>query len=250
MDVVAWLRGLGLGQYEEAFRANDIDAEVLLDLTPEDLIGLGITSIGHRRKLLSAVAALRQSSVPDTAPFAAARSAVSSTALPLSEAERRQLTVMFVDLVGSTALASRLDPEEMAKLLRAYQGAVAGAIARFEGHVAKYMGDGILAYFGYPQAHEDEAERAVRAGLAAVAAVHSLELRPMGRSRPVSASPPARWSSASSLGKAQRARRQLSATRRISRHGCRPPRGLGTSSFRKRHAGYWAICLPSLTRET
>ena len=100
--------------------------------------------------------------------------------LPLSEAERRQLTVMFVDLVGSTALASRLDPEEMAKLLRAYQGAVAGAIARFEGHVAKYMGDGILAYFGYPQAHEDEAERAVRAGLAAVAAVHSLESAPNG----------------------------------------------------------------------
>jgi predicted ATPase/class 3 adenylate cyclase len=180
MDVAAWLSGLGLGQYEEAFRAHDIDAEVLLDLTAEDLIGLGVTSIGHRRKLLAAAAALRHGSVPETAPSTAARSLVSRTVLPLPGAERRQLTVMFVDLVGSTALASRLDPEEMAELLRAYQSAVAGAIARFEGHVAQYMGDGVLAYFGYPRAHEDEAERAVRAGLAAVAAVHSLGSAPSG----------------------------------------------------------------------
>ncbi|UWU75466.1 AAA family ATPase [Bradyrhizobium huanghuaihaiense] len=174
MDVAAWLCGLGLGQYEQAFRENDIDAEVLMDLTAEDLIGLGVASIGHRRKLLAAIAALRAGSISATTPDTAAPAALSGKALLAPEAERRQLTVMFVDLVGSTALAARLDPEEMAEVLRNYHSAVAGAIARFEGHVAKYMGDGVLAYFGYPRAHEDEAERAVRAGLAAVAAVRSL----------------------------------------------------------------------------
>ncbi|SDJ85014.1 adenylate/guanylate cyclase [Bradyrhizobium sp. Rc2d] len=176
MDIAAWLRGLGLGQYEEAFRANDVDAEVLMELTAEDLVGLGVVSIGHRRKLLAAIAALRAGSMSATTPVTAAPTVTSGSAALAPEAERRQLTVMFVDLVDSTALAARLDPEEMAQVLRSYQSAVAGAIARFEGHVAKYMGDGVLAYFGYPRAHEDEAERAVRAGLAAVAAVHSLGL--------------------------------------------------------------------------
>jgi predicted ATPase/class 3 adenylate cyclase len=170
MEVAALLSGLGLGQYEQAFRDNDIDAEVLMDLTAEDLIGLGVASIGHRRKLLAAIAALRAGSISATTAAMAAATAV----LLAPGAERRQLTVMFVDLVDSTALTARLDPEEMSAVLRTYQGAVAGAIARFEGHVAKYMGDGVLAYFGYPRAHENEAERAVRAGLAAVAAVHSL----------------------------------------------------------------------------
>ncbi|MDI2072670.1 adenylate/guanylate cyclase domain-containing protein, partial [Bradyrhizobium sp. Mp27] len=174
MDVTAWLCGLGLGQYAQAFRENDIDAEVLLDLTAEDLIGLGVASIGHRRKLLAAIAALRAGSMSVTAPATAAPAAISASVSLASEAERRQLTVMFVDLVDSTALAARLDPEEMAEVLRSYHSVVAGAIARFEGHVAKYMGDGVLAYFGYPRAHEDEAERAVRAGLAAVVAVQSL----------------------------------------------------------------------------
>jgi len=174
MEVAAWLCGLGLGQYEQAFRENDIDAEVLMDLTAEDLIGLGVASIGHRRKLLAAVAALRAGSISATTSATPAAAAVSGKASLAPGAERRQLTVMFVDLVDSTALAARLDPEEMAEVLRTYQGAVAGAIARFEGHVAKYMGDGVLTYFGYPRAHENEAERAVRAGLATVAAVHSL----------------------------------------------------------------------------
>jgi class 3 adenylate cyclase len=168
MDVAAWLSGLGLGQYEQAFRENDVDAEVLMDLTAGDLIGLGVASIGHRRKLLAAIAALRAGSLSATTPDTAAAIVVPP------KAERRQLTVMFVDLVDSTALAARLDPEEMAEVLRSYQSAVTGAIARFEGYVAKYIGDGVLAYFGYPRAHENEAERAVRAGLAAVAAVHSL----------------------------------------------------------------------------
>ncbi|MBP2236741.1 putative ATPase/class 3 adenylate cyclase [Sinorhizobium kostiense] len=170
MDVGAWLRDQGLGQYEKAFRQNDIDPEVLGDLTAEDLIELGVASIGHRRKLLAAIAALRQ-----VAEQASGPARVRGTSVILPEAERRQLTVMFVDLVDSTTLSARLDPEEMGELLRGYQGAVAGAIARFEGHVAKYMGDGVLAYFGYPRAHEDEAERAVRAGLAAIEAVRNLQ---------------------------------------------------------------------------
>jgi class 3 adenylate cyclase len=135
-------------------------------------IGLGVASLGHRRKLLAAIASLRETDLQATRPAMDTSTATRPVALP--EAERRQLTVMFADLVGSTALSSRLDPEEMGELLRGYQGAVAGAIARFEGHIAKYMGDGVLAYFGYPRAHEDEAERAVRAGLAAVEAVRGL----------------------------------------------------------------------------
>ncbi len=175
MDIAAWLHSLGLGQYEQAFRDNNIDTEVLAHLTADDLTGLGVVTIGHRRKLLAAIAALRAGSVP-VIPSPAEPVASSETALQLPEAERRQLTVMFVDLVDSTVLASNLDPEEMGELLRAYQDAVARAVDRFEGHVAKYMGDGVLAYFGYPRAHEDEAERAVRAGLTIVETVRNLRL--------------------------------------------------------------------------
>jgi len=165
-----------LGQYERAFRDNDVDADVLPELTADDLTGLGITSIGHRRKLLAAVAALRAGPAAPavtTLPAGEAAPGAASPARP-SGAERRQLTVMFVDLVGSTALSARLDPEEMGELLRAYQDVVAGEVLRWEGHVAKFMGDGVLAYFGWPRAHEDEAERAVRAGLAVVATVGRL----------------------------------------------------------------------------
>ena len=173
MDVAAWLCGLGLGQYEQAFRDNDVDADLLPTLTVEDLRELGVASLGHRKRLLAAIVAL----VPRTDPQAAAASPAptpqsSSTG---SQAERRQLTVMFVDLVGSTALSACLDPEEMGEVLRAYQDRVAGEVIRFEGHVAKFMGDGVLAYFGFPRAHEDDAERAVRAGLAAIEAVARLE---------------------------------------------------------------------------
>jgi class 3 adenylate cyclase/tetratricopeptide (TPR) repeat protein len=162
VDVGAWLSGLGLGQYEQAFRDNDIDPGLLPTLTADDLRELGIASLGHRKRLLAAIAALAEPTGP--------RPPVP----PTPRAERRQLTVMFVDLVGSTALAARLDPEEMQALLRAYQDAVAGGITRFGGQAAKYMGDGVLAYFGWPRAHEDEAERAVRAGLAIAGAVPTL----------------------------------------------------------------------------
>ncbi|MEZ2126833.1 MULTISPECIES: AAA family ATPase [unclassified Sinorhizobium] len=164
MDIGTWLRSLQLSQYEQAFRDNDISADILPELTAEDLIGLGVISIGHRRKLLAAIATLRGEG-----------SAQGGTAEPVrAGAERRQLTVVFVDLVGSTALSVEFDPEDMSKLLRAYQNAVTSGFARFEGHVAKLMGDGVLAYFGWPRAHEDEAERAVRASLEAVEAVGRL----------------------------------------------------------------------------
>jgi class 3 adenylate cyclase len=147
--------------YEHAFLDQDIDAEVLPQLTADDLCALGVTSVGHRRKLLAAIAALDQPRASEDAP-------------PPRDAERRQLTVMFVDLVGSTELSRGLDPEEMGGLIRAYQNALAGEVTRFEGHIAKCMGDGVLAYFGWPRAHEDEAERAVRTGLAIVAVVGRL----------------------------------------------------------------------------
>ena len=167
MDVVTWLRGLGLEQYEPAFRDNDVDGEVLRELTADDLISIGVTSVGHRRKLLAAIAALGAEPTRDSA-----QPAVSATPTPISpptiDAERRQLTVMFCDLVGSTALAARLDPEDMRGIIVAYDTCCANLIERNGGFVAKYLGDGVLAYFGYPQAHEHDAERAVRAGLAIV----------------------------------------------------------------------------------
>ncbi|WP_028346315.1 AAA family ATPase [Bradyrhizobium murdochi] len=161
MDVAQWLEDLGLSKYSALFREQAIDADVLPSLTDADFEKLGLP-LGHRKKLLTAIAALE-----------AAPSSTASIRRP-SHAERRQLTVMIVDLVGSTSLSTRLDPEDMRETLTAYQNAVAGEIARFEGHLAKFMGDGVLAYFGWPRAHEDEAERAVAASLATVEAVGRL----------------------------------------------------------------------------
>ncbi len=170
MNIAAWLGGLGLEQYAPAFRDNDVDGEVLAELTADDLISMGVTSVGHRRKLLAAIAALRSDAPPVAARIAPA-AAVSA------EAERRQLTVMFCDLVGSTALSTRHDPEDLRELIGEYHRAVSATVGRFAGFVAKYMGDGVLIYFGYPQAHEDSAERAVRAGLAVIEAVGRLPAR-------------------------------------------------------------------------
>ena len=164
-DLTAWLSHLGLGQYAEIFRDNDIDQEILAELDENDLKELGISSLGHRKKLLKAIAALVSEEVAMP---------VATPATPSLEAERRQLTVMFVDLVGSTELSTRLDPEDLRELILAYQNTVAGEITRFEGFIARYMGDGVLAYFGWPRAHEDEAERAVRAALAIITAVSKL----------------------------------------------------------------------------
>jgi class 3 adenylate cyclase len=165
----------GLERYVPAFRDNEIDWEVLPKLTSEDLREIGVAAIGHRRKLLEAIAALDAS-----APTGAKRAAVSDVSPP-AEAERRQLTVMFCDLVGSTALSARLDPEELREVIGAYHRCVAEAVRYFDGLVAKYMGDGVLVYFGYPRAHEDNAERAVRAGLDIVAAVGGLDAPSIGK---------------------------------------------------------------------
>jgi len=168
MDVGDWLRGLGLGQYEAAFRESEIEADVLAELTDQHLKDLGV-SLGNRLRILRAI---RELSVAAPAPDeVAARPAQE----PLDGAERRQLTVMFCDLVGSTALSARLDPEDMRAIIATYHKCCASLIERGGGFVAKYMGDGVLAYFGYPQSHEHDAERAVRAGLAIVEAAPKLE---------------------------------------------------------------------------
>ncbi|MBV8575626.1 MAG: AAA family ATPase, partial [Acetobacteraceae bacterium] len=171
MDVAVWLRSLGLGQYEKAFRENEIDETVVASLTAEDLKDLGVGIVGHRRKLLDAIAALQTAA---SGKVASTEAATAIDRSPKDDAERRQVSVMFSDLVGSTALSARMDPEDLRGVISAYQKCVTETVRRFGGFVAKYMGDGVLVYFGYPQAHEDDAERAVRAGLELIGAVNSI----------------------------------------------------------------------------
>lgn len=174
MDVRSWLRKLGLERYEEAFRANNVDGDVLPHLTADDLKDLGVRSVGHRRKLLEAIAELRKQAADAEDPGADdenVEKTESAGDVAVHRPERRQLTIMFVDLAGSTALSGRLDPEEMRDVITRYQNLVATRVARFDGYIAKYMGDGVLVYFGYPTAHEDDAERAVRAGIALSTAI-------------------------------------------------------------------------------
>jgi class 3 adenylate cyclase/predicted ATPase len=185
MDVGEWLRTLGLEQYELAFRENEIDERILPSLTAEDLKDLGVTLVGHRRRILDAVAALGiEARLRPSLPIATIGGSPHPNPLPPAgegrvgvEAERRQLTVMFCDLVGSTALSARLDPEDLREVIGAYHRAVAEVVAGFDGFVAKYMGDGVLLYFGYPRAHEDDAERAVRAGLGVIDSVGRLDVK-------------------------------------------------------------------------
>ena len=172
MDLGCWLRSLGLEQYEAAFRENAIDDSVLPSLTAEDLKELGVGAVGHRRKLLNAIAALRADADVKTAS-PDAFSTIDESAK--ETAERRRVTVMFSDLVGSTALSARMDPEDLREVISAYQKCVTETVHRFDGFVARYMGDGVLVYFGYPQAHEDDAEQAVRAGLELITAVAALK---------------------------------------------------------------------------
>jgi class 3 adenylate cyclase len=175
MDIVVWLRSLGLGKYEAAFRENEIDETVLRSLTHETLKELGVTAVGHRLKLLDAIAALPTDASAKAPSADAATTPSAASVSPEDRAERRQVTVMFSDLVGSTALSARMDPEDLREVISAYQKCVAETVQSFGGFVAKFMGDGVLIYFGYPQAHEDDAERAVRAGLELVAAVGDLK---------------------------------------------------------------------------
>jgi class 3 adenylate cyclase len=208
MDVTEWLRSLGLEQYASAFLDNRVDAEILAKLTGDDLKEIGVAMVGDRRRLLEAIAVLRERA----APAATGGSAPDPAAGPA--AERRQLTVMFRDLVGSTALSARLDPEELREVIGAYHRCVAVSVRRFDGFVAKYMGDGVLVYFGYPRAHEDDAERAVRAGLAVVEAV-----RAIGAAYPlevrIGIATGSSWSAISSA-RARRRSRRWSARRRTS----------------------------------
>ena len=167
-QIADWLKTLGMSEYAQRFAENDIDIAVLPHLTDQHLKDLGV-SLGHRLKMLHAVAQLAGAApaTPQPAPVTEPKSQ--------DTAERRQVTVMFSDLVGSTALSARMDPEDLREVISAYQKCVAETVQRFGGFVAKYMGDGVLVYLGYPQAHEDDAERAVRAGLELVAAVGDSE---------------------------------------------------------------------------
>ena len=173
MDVADWLRGLGLQRYEAAFDENGVSADVLCHLTADDLKELGVTGVGDRRRLLVAIAALRPNDSPSTADPIPLSSHPPIGSLGSSEttAERRPISVMFCDLIGSTALSSRLDPEDLREVIRAYQACVADTIRQFYGFIARYVGDGVLIYFGWPEARETDAERAVRAGLAVATAV-------------------------------------------------------------------------------
>jgi class 3 adenylate cyclase len=163
--IAEWLEKLGVPEYAQCFADNKIDVSVLRHLTDQDLKDLGIP-LGHRRKMLAAI-----TEMTGTAPAPA----TATETKPQDTAERRQVTVMFSDLVGSTALSARMDPEDLREVISAYQKCVATTVERFGGFVANYMGDGVLVYFGYPRAHEDDAERAVQAGLKLIAAVTALK---------------------------------------------------------------------------
>ena len=174
-EVGAWLDGLGLGRYADTFAEHDIGFDVLADLTEADLAQLGVT-LGDRKRLIRAIAALSEvTPAPPGPPAVAPAPPAPEPARPSHDAERRQLTVLFCDMVGSTALASRLDPEDLHEVMRRYQESCAAVISRFEGHIGHYVGDGILAYFGYPTAHEDDPLRAARAGLDIVEAIKRLD---------------------------------------------------------------------------
>jgi class 3 adenylate cyclase len=168
-QIAEWLQKLGMSEYAERFAENGIDISVLPYLTDQDLKDIGVL-LGHRRKILAAISELTD------AP-AKPEPVVEAQPRPQETAERRQVTVMFSDLVGSTALAARMDPEDLGEVIASYHKCVADIMRRFDGFVAQYLGDGVLVYFGYPRAHEDDAERAVRAGLELITAVAGLKTR-------------------------------------------------------------------------
>jgi class 3 adenylate cyclase/predicted ATPase len=173
-DVAQWLGELGLGQYAAAFHDNDIEFELLPRLTDEQLKELGVSSMGHRMKILAAIEKSSGQPGKSLAGPEPSDDAKEPTIAQRVDAERRQLTVMFCDLVGSTALSTKFDPEDLSELITSFQDRCRQAIKQYQGFIARYMGDGILVYFGYPQAHEDDAERAVRAGLAIVRSMAEL----------------------------------------------------------------------------
>jgi class 3 adenylate cyclase/predicted ATPase len=182
LQITDWLAKLGVSEYAQCFAENRIDFSVLPDLTDQDLKDLGVV-LGDRRKMLRAIASLNDNDIKKNTPTPAESAAPLATLKLQDSAERRHVTVMFSDLVGSTAMSTRMDPEDLREIISAYQKCVTENVRRFGGFIAKYMGDGILVYFGYPQAHEDDAERAVRAGLELVAAVSDLKTRAVMQTR-------------------------------------------------------------------
>src|SRR6516162_8503 len=182
MDVGGWLRGLGLGEYEAKFRDNKIDADLLPRLTDAALKEIGVSAFGDRLRLLDAIAALAGAKAP--AEVSVSPSTPSSPKSPQISAERRPITVMFCDLVGSTSLAAKLDPEDWRNLVNAYLDEASAAVTGLGGHVLKKLGDGLMALFGYPQAEENDAERAVRAALAIQRALAEINARNVGSGAP------------------------------------------------------------------
>ena len=219
MDVGGWLRGLGLGQYEEKFRDNKIDADLLPRLTVDDLKDIGVSVVGDRRRLLDAIAA-----IAGAGPASPTKSAPSKGLQ--ASAERRPITVMFCDLVGSTSLAAKLDAEDWRTLVNAYLDEASAAVTGLGGHVLKKLGDGLMALFGYPHAQENDAERAVRAALAIQRALVEINARNASKGAPElprgSALIPGRWWSTQPA--------KCSAMRPISPRGSRAPPSRARSS--------------------
>ena len=228
--IAQFLQTIGLSKYMDVFAENEIDLEAAAYLSEDDLKELGLP-MGPRRKLAAAIARLENA-------VGSAQDAPEPTRTATG-VERRQLTLIFCDLVGSTALASTLDPEDLRELMGRYQDAVASCVARYDGHVAKYLGDGVLAYFGWPQAYEDQAERAARSSLDAVAAVGQLVVRD-------GVSLAARAGIATGqvvvgdlLAKLRRTRRQSPARRRTLQRGCRISLRRATSSLTPPRDACW-----------
>ena len=216
MDVADWLRRIGFGQYEAAFRDNGIGEAVLPHLTVEDLKEIGVATVGDRRMLLAAIAALASPTASE--PTGPQPSPTPRNKAPEVSAERRPITVMFCDLVGSTSLAAKLDAEDWRNLVNAYLDEASAAVTGLGGHVLKKLGDGLMALFGYPKAQENDAERAVRAALAIQRALGDLNAKNAAKTRAgadarASASRAA-WSSLTRPGR-------CSAKRRMWRRGCR-----------------------------
>ena len=175
-DIRRWLEELELGQYAEAFEANEIDPDLLPRLTDDSLEKLGVAVMGHRIRILDAIGGRSGDGEQSEYQIVGEAAGPEPAKASVPEAERRQLTVLFCDMVGSTALSEQLDPEDLRDVMRAYQDACASAIQGFDGHIAQTLGDGLMVYFGYPVAHEDDPQRAIRAALDIVSRVAALRV--------------------------------------------------------------------------
>jgi class 3 adenylate cyclase len=217
-NVREWLEANGFARFADTFEENEIDGEALLELTEEHLKDFGI-ALGPRLKLLKAIESLRRAS-NEEAPAPVQTRKPGSLGQRMPEAERRQLTVLFCDLVGSTELAARLDPEDLRAVMRGYHAACADVVRHFDGYIAKFLGDGVLVYFGWPTAHEDDAERAVRAGLQLLETIARLQPHADVRLQARIGIATGQAVVGDLIG-GHRARKRWSARPRTSRRGCR-----------------------------